>query len=69
MIPHLHVFNFSDTRLHPSQNMIFFSLFCFLAALLFRLEGNIQDSLELFQTCAVLSPQCADNLKQVARSL
>uniref|UniRef100_M3Z0E8 BBSome complex member BBS4 n=1 Tax=Mustela putorius furo TaxID=9669 RepID=M3Z0E8_MUSPF len=44
-------------------------VFCLLAALIFRLEGNIQESLELFQTCAVLSPQCADNLKQVARSL
>lgn len=38
-------------------------------ALIYRLEGNIQESLELFQTCAVLSPQSADNLKQVARSL
>ncbi|XP_053451903.1 Bardet-Biedl syndrome 4 protein isoform X3 [Nycticebus coucang] len=41
----------------------------YVQALIFRLEGNIQESLELFQTCAVLSPQCADNLKQVARSL
>lgn len=46
-----------------------FCVFYFLAALIFRLEGNIQESLELFQTCAILSPQCADNLKQVARSL
>lgn len=46
-----------------------FCVFSFLAALIFRLEGNIQESLELFQTCAVLSPQSADNLKQVARSL
>ncbi|KAF3819580.1 hypothetical protein GH733_015089 [Mirounga leonina] len=41
----------------------------YVQALIFRLEGNIQESLELFQTCAVLSPWCADNLKQVARSL
>ncbi|KAK2103286.1 Bardet-Biedl syndrome 4 protein [Saguinus oedipus] len=33
-------------------------------SLIFRLEGNIQESLELFQTCTVLSPQSADNLKQ-----
>ncbi|KAM8780837.1 BBSome complex member BBS4 isoform 2-T2 [Rhynchonycteris naso] len=41
----------------------------YVQALIFRLEGNIQESLELFQRCAILRPQCADNLKQVARSL
>ncbi|XP_029431669.1 Bardet-Biedl syndrome 4 protein isoform X2 [Rhinatrema bivittatum] len=41
----------------------------YVQALIFRLEGKIQESLELFQTCAILSPQNADNLKQVARSL
>ncbi|XP_060116173.1 Bardet-Biedl syndrome 4 protein isoform X2 [Heteronotia binoei] len=41
----------------------------YVQALIFRLEGKIQESLELFQTCAILSPQSADNLKQVARSL
>lgn len=39
------------------------------AALILRLEGKIQESLELFQSCAVLNPSSADNLKQVARSL
>ncbi|XP_030312594.1 Bardet-Biedl syndrome 4 protein-like, partial [Calypte anna] len=38
-------------------------------ALIFRLEGKIQESLELFQTCSILNPRSADNLKQVARSL
>ena len=38
-------------------------------ALILRLEGKIQQSLELFQSCAILSPTNADNLKQVARSL
>ncbi|KAL4700472.1 hypothetical protein H8959_014476 [Pygathrix nigripes] len=38
-------------------------------SLIFHLEGNIQESLELFQTCTVLSPQSADNLKHMARSL
>lgn len=39
------------------------------AALILRLEGKIQQSLELFQSCAILNPNSADNLKQVARSL
>ncbi|XP_028679264.2 Bardet-Biedl syndrome 4 protein isoform X1 [Erpetoichthys calabaricus] len=41
----------------------------YVQALIFRLEGKIQESLELFQTCAILNPQSSDNLKQVARSL
>ena len=42
---------------------------CILTALILRLEGKIQESLELFQTCALLNPNSAENLKQVARSL
>ena len=34
-----------------------------------RQEGRIQESLELFQSCAVLNPANVLNLKQVARSL
>ncbi|NXN90980.1 BBS4 protein, partial [Rhinopomastus cyanomelas] len=41
----------------------------YVQGLLFRLEGKIQESLELFQTCSILNPRSADNLKQVARSL
>uniref|UniRef100_A0A8D0BT63 BBSome complex member BBS4 n=1 Tax=Salvator merianae TaxID=96440 RepID=A0A8D0BT63_SALMN len=41
----------------------------YVQALIFRLEGKIHESLELFQTCAILSPRNTDNLKQVARSL
>ncbi|XP_063102853.1 Bardet-Biedl syndrome 4 protein isoform X3 [Cavia porcellus] len=41
----------------------------YVQALILRLEGNIQESLDLFQKCAILSPQNADNFKQVARSL
>ncbi|KAE8617227.1 hypothetical protein XENTR_v10009009 [Xenopus tropicalis] len=41
----------------------------YVQALILRLEGKIQESLELFQTCAVLNPTSSDNLKQVARSL
>lgn len=39
------------------------------SALILRQEGKIQESLELFQTCALLNSQNCDNLKQVARSL
>uniref|UniRef100_A0A668ALI7 BBSome complex member BBS4 n=1 Tax=Myripristis murdjan TaxID=586833 RepID=A0A668ALI7_9TELE len=41
----------------------------YVQALILRLEGKIQQSLELFQSCAILNPSNADNLKQVARSL
>ncbi|KAM4660599.1 BBSome complex member BBS4 isoform 2-T2 [Amazona ochrocephala] len=41
----------------------------YVQALIFRLEGKIQESLELFQTCSILNPRSTDNLKQVARSL
>ena len=44
-------------------------MICILTALILRLEGKIQESLELFQTCALLNPNSAENLKQVARSL
>ena len=46
-----------------------FVFLCLAAALILRLEGKIQQSLELFQSCAILNPSSADNLKQVARSL
>ncbi|XP_077993436.1 BBSome complex member BBS4-like [Glandiceps talaboti] len=41
----------------------------YVQGLIFRLEGRIQESLELFQSCSLLNPQSTDNLKQVARSL
>ncbi|XP_023933137.1 Bardet-Biedl syndrome 4 protein homolog [Lingula anatina] len=41
----------------------------YVQALILRQEGRIQESLELFQTCSLLNPNNADNLKQVARSL
>ncbi|KAI4829848.1 hypothetical protein KUCAC02_001513 [Chaenocephalus aceratus] len=41
----------------------------YVQALILRLEGKIQPSLELFQSCAILNPSSTDNLKQVARSL
>lgn len=48
-------------------------IFCYyiiiFSALILRQEGRIQESLELFQTCTLLNPHSADNLKQVARSL
>ncbi|KAL0967902.1 hypothetical protein UPYG_G00259430 [Umbra pygmaea] len=41
----------------------------YVQALILRLEGKIQQSLDLFQSCAVLMPQSSDIVKQVARSL
>ncbi|XP_060577578.1 Bardet-Biedl syndrome 4 protein homolog isoform X2 [Ruditapes philippinarum] len=41
----------------------------YVQALILRMEGKIQESLELFQTCALLNPSIGENLKQVARSL
>ncbi|XP_006167338.1 Bardet-Biedl syndrome 4 protein isoform X2 [Tupaia chinensis] len=54
-------------QLQETQGLCEYAVY--VQALIYRLEGNIQESLELFQTCAILSPQSADNLKQVARSL
>ena len=41
----------------------------FYVALILRQEGQIQESLDLFQRTVQINPQSADNLKQVARSL
>jgi Bardet-Biedl syndrome 4 protein len=41
----------------------------FVMAVILRHEGKIQESLELFQACAVLNPSNVDNLKQAAHSL
>jgi len=38
-------------------------------ALILRQEGQIQESLDLFQRTVQINLQSADNLKQVARSL
>ncbi|KFP72470.1 Bardet-Biedl syndrome 4 protein, partial [Acanthisitta chloris] len=54
-------------QLQESQGLCEYAVY--VQALIFRLEGKIQESLELFQTCSILNPRSADNLKQVARSL
>ncbi|XP_056595650.1 Bardet-Biedl syndrome 4 protein isoform X2 [Triplophysa dalaica] len=54
-------------QLHDTQGMCEYAVY--VQALIMRLEGKIQDSLELFQSCAILNPKSSDNLKQVARSL
>lgn len=41
----------------------------YVHALILRLEGKIQESLELFQTCTILNRKNVINYKQVARSL
>ncbi|TRY95998.1 hypothetical protein DNTS_002159 [Danionella cerebrum] len=54
-------------QLHETQGMCEYAVY--VQALIMRLEGKIQESLELFQSCAILNPKSSDNLKQVARSL
>ncbi|XP_032089484.1 Bardet-Biedl syndrome 4 protein homolog isoform X3 [Thamnophis elegans] len=54
-------------QLQETQGMCEYAVY--VQALIFRLEGKIHESLEFFQTCAILRPRSADNLKQVARSL
>ena len=44
-------------------------IFASFSALILRQEGQIQESLDLFQRTVQINPQSADNLKQVARSL
>ncbi|XP_069758491.1 Bardet-Biedl syndrome 4 protein isoform X2 [Narcine bancroftii] len=54
-------------QLQETQGMCEYAVY--VQALIFRLEGKIQESFELFQTCAILNPQNVENLKQAARSL
>ncbi|XP_044306471.1 Bardet-Biedl syndrome 4 protein isoform X2 [Varanus komodoensis] len=54
-------------QLQETQGLCEYAIY--VQALIDRLEGRIHESLELFQTCAILKPRNADNLKQVARSL
>uniref|UniRef100_A0A3B3QM59 BBSome complex member BBS4 n=1 Tax=Paramormyrops kingsleyae TaxID=1676925 RepID=A0A3B3QM59_9TELE len=66
---HLHYIrkDYEREQLQETQGMCEYAIY--VQALILRLEGEIQQSLELFQSCAVLNPHNADNLKQVARSL
>ncbi|XP_010873880.2 Bardet-Biedl syndrome 4 protein homolog isoform X1 [Esox lucius] len=54
-------------QLQETRGMCEYAIY--VQALILRLEGQIQQSLELFQSCAILNPANPDNLKQVARSL
>uniref|UniRef100_T1J508 Uncharacterized protein n=1 Tax=Strigamia maritima TaxID=126957 RepID=T1J508_STRMM len=54
-------------QLDETQGMCEYALH--VQALILRQEGKIQESLELFQTCALLNNANVDNMKQVARSL
>uniref|UniRef100_A0A4W4GM56 Bardet-Biedl syndrome 4 n=1 Tax=Electrophorus electricus TaxID=8005 RepID=A0A4W4GM56_ELEEL len=54
-------------QLQDTQGMCEYAIY--VQALILRLEGKIQQSLELFQSCSILNPTSSDNLKQVARSL
>ncbi|CAH3191822.1 unnamed protein product [Porites evermanni] len=54
-------------QLQETQGMCEYALY--VQALILRQEGQIQESLDLFQRTVQINPQSADNLKQVARSL
>ena len=54
-------------RLEESSGLCEYALY--VQGLISRVEGKIQESLEMFQTCCFLSPNNVGNLKQVARSL
>uniref|UniRef100_A0ABM0MBG2 Bardet-Biedl syndrome 4 protein-like n=1 Tax=Saccoglossus kowalevskii TaxID=10224 RepID=A0ABM0MBG2_SACKO len=54
-------------QLEETQGMCEYAVY--VQGLIKRMEGRIQESLELFQTCSLLNSQSTDNLKQVARSL
>ena len=54
-------------RLEESSGLCEYALY--VQGLISRLEGKIQESLEMFQTCCFLAPNSIGNLKQVARSL
>ncbi|XP_008335286.2 BBSome complex member BBS4 isoform X2 [Cynoglossus semilaevis] len=58
---------FIKEQLQETNGMCEYAIY--VQALILRLEGKIQQSLELFQSCAILNPSSTDNLKQVARSL
>ena len=46
-----------------------FFFFLFYLALILREEGEVQQSLDVFQQCVQLNQHNPDHLKQVARSL
>jgi len=54
-------------QLKETQGMCEYALY--VQALILRQEGQIQESLDLFQRTVQINPQSSDNLKQVARSL
>lgn len=56
-----------EEQLRESQGLCEYAIF--VKALIQRHQGNLQDSLTLFQAAALLNPQSAENLKQVGRSL
>jgi len=56
-----------DEQLTATNGMNEYAIY--VKAMIMRQEGRIQDSMEQFQACAVISPTNVLNLKQVARSL
>jgi len=56
-----------ETQLHATKGLSEYALY--VKGLVKRQEGAIEESLQLFQAAAFLSPKSVANLKQVARSL
>ena len=56
-----------NSQLDATNNTSEYALY--VKALLKRYDGDILNSLSLFQSAAVLNPHNVDNLKQVGRSL
>ncbi|GAB6027855.1 Bardet-Biedl syndrome 4 protein [Chamberlinius hualienensis] len=56
-----------ECQLNETQGTCEYAMY--LQGLMFRSEGKLQDSLEMFHTCTILNGNSINNVKQVARSL
>ena len=70
---HAHTAGYSHTRTHTHTAycvlILSFAPICHPPALIRRQQGQIQESLQLFQAATCLNPNNVANLKQVGRSL
>ena len=70
---HAHTAGYSHTRTHTHTAycvlILSFASICHPPALIRRQQGQIQESLQLFQAATCLNPNNVANLKQVGRSL
>jgi Bardet-Biedl syndrome 4 protein len=56
-----------ETQLKESNGLCEYALY--VKGLITRIQGNLDESLTLFQACTMLSPLSVNNLKQVGRTL